>query len=105
MPIKLENYFMFVFIGMMANFNDWINVNPVDTNVFKRLKLFIHESFPQKIKALLYRPDQYYISYKFKNDSVVTYRFTIANAVDGLWITPFLIDFKSKIETKQIKMN
>lgn len=88
-----------------ASLNQWIDVPVTDSNFYYRFRVNFEGKLFTKIRAVLYRPHQYSISYKFANDSTATFRFVKGNAADGLWISPFLLNFNSSLITKQIKIS
>lgn len=73
--------------------NQWIEVPQVQSNKGSSIliaKTNIPRSIIQKIKKLLYKEFEVYISYKFNNGEEEHYRVVVDTAKDGLWISPLL---------------
>jgi len=71
--------------------NTWLNVpnNRASTNHILRAKTNIKRTSSQKLKKLLYKEFEVYITYKFENGEEKKYRIVVDNAKNGLWINPF----------------
>lgn len=67
----------------------WISV-PDTTSQIKRLKLHVKRSLAGDIKSFLYKDELYYLYLKTQNGNTLKYRIVPQNAVDGIWISPFL---------------
>jgi len=75
----------------------WIEIpNNTLMNSIHRAKVNIERTLFQKIKKLLYKEFEVYITYKFENGEEKKYRIVVDNAKNGLWINPFqnkLLDY------------
>ena len=78
--------------------NSWIktpNNIPLMNNIL-RAGVNIERTLIQKVKKLLYKEFEVYITYKFENGEEEKYRIVVDNAINGLWINPFqkkLLDY------------
>ncbi len=85
----------------------WIKI-PENTllNTIHRAKVNIERTFFQKIKKLLYKEFEVYITYQFENGEEKKYRIVLDNAKNGLWINPFqnkLLDYDGNQKVVAIK--
>lgn len=71
------------------DWNKWILV-PDHNDGLLTLGLTHHKALASTLKTILYKDDAYYIDYQLEDDRILTYRFIMANAMDGLWINPFI---------------
>lgn len=71
--------------------NQWIAVPETSTSL-QRVKIEFTKGTSQKTKSLFYKDEQYWILYKLNTGEIHKYRFVPKNAVDGLWIAPYLFD-------------
>jgi hypothetical protein len=74
-----------------STWGKWIKT-PSNSSVLLRAKLSFDKSFLQSLKSFFYKDEQFYIYMKFSDGTVQKYRIVPKNAVDGLWINPFVID-------------
>lgn len=80
--------------------NEWVKV-PESGDDLLRVKVSSSQSILGSFKSALYKPEAYYIDYRLKNDSILSYRYVSSNAEDGLWINPWLEDaFSDKKDVK-----
>lgn len=74
-----------------CQWNTWLKT-PTDSalrNHILRAKVDIKRSLLQKVKKLLYKEFEVYITYKFENGKEKKYRIVVDNAKNGLWVNPF----------------
>jgi hypothetical protein len=84
--------------------NEWIDV-PIPENDIVRIRFYCNSVFFGKVKEVLYKGETYYIDYQFKDGKVISYRFNPSNAIDGLWINPFIqASFSDKTEGEVTKV-
>ena len=81
-----------------VNWDKWLEIKPYLNNFSAhdvlRAKIYIHNSLIGWLKRLIYRNSLIYIDYKFDDNTVKSFRLPIKNAVSGVWIYPFIADFK-----------
>jgi len=87
-----------------VKFNKWIPV-PGDSESHLRVKVDFTPATSQKMKSFFYKDEQYWILLKLKTGEIHKYRFVPKNAVDGLWIAPYLYDdyITSNQQVKEIQ--
>jgi hypothetical protein len=91
-----------LFEPVNVKFNEWITVEG-DSEHVTRLKVDFKRPFSYKLTSFIYKPSAFYITYKFKDDSMTDkMRFVPDNAKDGIWINPFYFDFKTTKRVKEI---
>lgn len=89
---KCKNYKPLNVTSLQVNsvkWDEWVEV-PAFTGDLLRLKLNIPSSFLRSLKSFLYKDEQFYLLYRFDNGWVFPYRIVPKNAVDGLWISPYI---------------
>lgn len=69
--------------------NQWIEIPDANQNII-RLKAKIKSSISGKFTSFFYKPSTCYIDYKMEDGKILTYRFIPNNALDGLWVHPFI---------------
>jgi hypothetical protein len=69
--------------------NKWIEV-PASKNSLLSVSLLSKKTLIGFLKQLLYKDEKFTVEYELENKKIVTYRFNLANAQDGLWINPFI---------------
>ncbi|HRS69587.1 MAG TPA: hypothetical protein P5289_00650 [Bacteroidales bacterium] len=69
--------------------NQWIEIPDANQNII-RLKAKIKSSILGVFTSFFYKPSTCYIDYKMKDGKILTYRFIPNNALDGLWVHPFI---------------
>lgn len=74
-----------------SNWGEWIPV-PDFTLELLRAKLDFDKNIKQLIKSFLYKDEQFWMYLKLKDGSINKYRIVPKNAVDGLWINPYIFD-------------
>ncbi len=84
-----------------STWNKWIPV-PATNSELIRAKLNFNKSLKQKLKSFLYKDEQFWIYLKLKDQSIHKYRIVPKNAVDGLWINPYIFDSKRWFNVEQI---
>lgn len=70
---------------------EWVEVPEFDDGLL-RAKLKFKKSVLQKMKSFLYKDEQFWIYFKLTNGSIHKYRIVPKNAVDGLWINPYIFN-------------
>jgi len=85
----------------VSTWGKWIKSPPSSSGIL-RAKLSFNHSFLQKIKSFFYKDEQFYIYMKFANGTVQKYRIVPKNAVDGLWINPFMIDASNPYKQEEV---
>jgi len=86
--------------------NTWVEIPETSENIL--LHIDIQKSIWAKLKSSLYKGEAIYILYKTEDDSILKYRFSKANAKEGLWISPFLTGpnrADPRIKIKAISIN
>lgn len=66
---------------------EWITI-PDTLNQIIRAKTALTPNLLGKLSSFLYKSEACFIDYKLANDSIKSFRFVLANAQDGLWISP-----------------
>lgn len=74
-----------------GTWGEWITTAPNASGLL-RAKLSFNKSFLQGVKSFFYKDEQFFVYLKFADQSVQKYRIVPKNAIDGLWINPFVID-------------
>jgi hypothetical protein len=74
-----------------SNWSNWIKV-PEYGGLLLRAKLNFNKSLLQNIKSFLYKDEQFWIYLKLKDGPIHKYRIVPKNAVDGIWINPYIYD-------------
>jgi hypothetical protein len=82
--------------------NTWIKIDPSNESIL-RAKIEIKSGLMHKLKCFFYRDGLYFIDYKFSNGKILTYRFNPSNALDGLWIDPFIQNIKYNSTYNELK--
>ncbi len=72
-----------------TQWNRWIDV-PETINGILRAKFKYNRSFKQKFKSFLYKDEQFWIHLKLNNGIIHKYRIVPKNALDGLWVYPYI---------------
>ena len=75
----------------VANWLTWLPVPERNNGAIQRLKFKSTASFLGLIKSFLYKGEAFFIDYRFDDGKILTYRFLASNAMDGLWINPFIL--------------
>jgi len=88
---------------------EWIEAPNIttDSEDILRARITIKRTLFQKIKLLIYKEFDSYITYKFKNGEQSKYRLIIDNAQNGVWINPFqvqLLKFDQRNRVVAIKL-
>ncbi len=78
----------------VVEWNEWYGIPRNDNNLM-RLKIDIEKNLIGKMKSFLYKDEENFIYYKLSNGEILKYKIVPKNAKDGLWINPFLFDFKT----------
>lgn len=78
-----------VFYKNSTHWDTWIPV-PDNTYSVVRARIFIKETWLEKLKRLFYKQGPAWIDYQFSNGSIESYRLILATAENGIWIKPFL---------------
>jgi hypothetical protein len=78
-------------ISIQSGWGKWIEVPEADGNLL-RAKLKFNKSLLQSIKSFLYKDEQFWIYLKLKDGPIHKYRIVPKNAVDGIWINPYIYD-------------
>ena len=88
---------------------EWIDIpsDKITSRDVFRAQIFIERTIFQKIKMLVYKEFDSYITYKFKNGEERKYRLIVDNARSGVWINPSqvkLLEFDAKNDVVAIKL-
>ncbi len=84
-----------------STLGEWIPV-PDSNSQLIRAKLNFNKSLKQKLKSFLYKDEQFWIYLKLKDQSIHKYRIVPKNAVDGLWINPYIFDSETWFSVEQV---
>jgi hypothetical protein len=84
-----------------GKWDQWIDV-PENNNSIVRLKANIKSSLTGSIQSFFYKSAPCFIDYKMNDGKILSYRFIPENAVDGLWIYPFIQYPNSPIPTSNV---
>ncbi len=74
-----------------TTWGEWVK-SPSNMAGLLRAKLSFDKALVQRMKSFFYKDEQFFIYLKFADHSIQKYRIVPKNAVDGLWINPFVID-------------
>ncbi|CAN5319849.1 hypothetical protein BH10PSE19_BH10PSE19_08410 [soil metagenome] len=72
-----------------THWNEWIAV-PNDAPTILLANIVTQTTWLEKIKLALYKLDMIWIDYQFSNGSIISHRLILANAVNGVWIKPYI---------------
>jgi hypothetical protein len=87
----------------IIGFGDTLTLPQVDGIL--RLKANIRKSFKGQLQSFLFKDQESFISYYLENGDQYTYKIVPKNAVDGIWLNPFLMHPETDmIEPKVIKV-
>ena len=84
-----------------TTWNEWVDVPSFNGNLV-RAKLNFDKTFLQRVKSFLYKDEQFWICMKLKNGAIHKYTIVPKNAVDGLWINPYLYMQNESYEVEKI---
>lgn len=84
-----------------ASWGEWIK-SPASTSGLLRAKVSFDKSILQRLKSFFYKDEQFYVYMKFADGAVQKYRIVPKNAVDGLWINPFVLDPTNPRKQEQV---
>ncbi|MFN5208625.1 MAG: hypothetical protein ACK5D8_03960 [Bacteroidota bacterium] len=73
-----------------TTWNTWIEVPETGMKGLLRARLAFEKSLLQRLKSFFYKDEQFWIQLKLDNGEIHKYRIVPANAVDGLWINPYV---------------
>lgn len=74
-----------------SSWGEWIKVPSLSSGKdLVRVKLRFKKTFMQKAKSFLYKDEQVWIYLQLSNGSLHKFRIVPKNAVDGVWINPYL---------------
>ena len=79
----------------------WIDV-PESKGSLMRAKLNFSKSFLERVKSFVYKDEQFWIYLQLHNGSIHKYRIVPKNAVDGIWINPYLFTFDKAYSVDKI---
>jgi hypothetical protein len=85
-----------------SQWGKWISV-PFSKGGLIRAKLEFNKSVLQRIKTFLYKDEQFWIYLKLTNGLIHKYRIVPGNAVDGIWIKPYILNPGNKFIDPQVK--
>ncbi|MCH2044059.1 MAG: hypothetical protein MK212_07935 [Saprospiraceae bacterium] len=80
----------------------WQEVPTLENGQLLRVQMNFDKHFLQRMKSFVYKDEQFWIYLKLQDNSVHKYRIVPKNAVDGLWVNPYLYTFDQKLEVKEI---
>ncbi len=84
-----------------SNWNTWISV-PNDTNGILRIKLELAPNTFGKMRKMLYKDMLYFMDYKLEDGSIKTHRVVAENAINGLWVSPYLERLNAGLKGKKV---
>lgn len=87
-----------------STWSTWQKVPLLEDGELLRLQMNFDKSLTQRIKSFTYKDEQFWIYMKLQDNSIHKYRIVPKNAVDGLWINPYLYTFDQKNEVKEIML-
>ena len=82
--------------------NEWVEV-PENNSDLIRVNTYISKKLLGKIKSFFYKDELYYIYYKLEDGIIHKHRIVPKNAVDGIWINPFIIDPSNNYLENEVK--
>ena len=85
----------------LSTWGQWINVPPIQENLV-RAKLHFDNTWFQRMKSFLYKDEQFWIYLQLKSGVIHKYRIVPKNAVDGLWINPYIFDTKTAYVVEKV---
>lgn len=75
-------------------FNEWIEVKKNSAELL-RLHLHHNPSVFSRLRQFIYKGNEYQLDYKLNDGTIISKRFIMDNAKDGLWINPFIFRLDS----------
>lgn len=84
-----------------TTWSEWTTTPPNVAGLL-RAKLSFNKSVLQGLKSFFYKDEQFFVYLKFADQSIQKYRIVPKNAVDGLWINPFVIDPRHPYKQKEV---
>jgi hypothetical protein len=81
-PVKINS--------MIGKWDEWITVPPTDSNEIVIAKIKTAKNFLGKLKAALYKEQEYDIAYELADGKIIYHRFIRSSGEGGTWITPYL---------------
>ncbi len=76
-----------------ANWNQWISIPECKNQEVIRASIDIKNNFIGLVKRFLYRNSFVFIDYKFTDGKIITHFLPIKNALSGVWLNPYIVDF------------
>ncbi len=86
---------------LLSTWGKWIKV-PETNNGLLRAKLKFNKSFREILKSFFYKDQQFWIYLKLGNGLIHKYRIVPNNAIDGIWINPYIFNRSKLYEVKEI---
>ena len=75
--------------------NEWVNIPQVQSSDVIRASIYIENNLWGNIKKALYRNSLVFIDYQLVDGQIISHTLPIKNAVSGVWLNPYIIDFVS----------
>ncbi len=79
----------------------WIDVPEIQQGLL-RAKFSCRKGFLQRLKSFLYKDEEWQISLKLSDGTILRYKIVPENAADGIWINPFIIRLQEAGLVKQV---
>jgi len=77
--------------SVVGSWNKWIEV-PLGNGNIVRAKIEIRDNLLGRLKSFFYKSEECYIYYKLENNEILKYKVIPKNAMDGVWINPFILN-------------
>ena len=72
-----------------TTWNTWIDVPNANKEIL-RIKISSDNNLKGKLRSFFYKSEEYYVDYYTVDDKILTYRYIPDNAIDGIWLYPFI---------------
>lgn len=73
-----------------STWSEWIDVPERANGQLLRARLNFDKSVLQRLKSFLYKDEQFWMYLMLEDESIHKYRIVPKNAVDGLWLNPYV---------------
>ena len=87
---------------LSAEWNTWIKL-PLDTTGIIRIKTEIQNNLKGKLRKSLFKDCIYFMDYKFSDNTQKTCRIVRENAINGLWVSPFIERINNGLNGKRVE--
>lgn len=88
---------------MESGWGKWMEVPAVKGNLL-RAKLNFSKTLFQQLKSFLYKDEQFWIYLELANGAIHKYRIVPKNAIDGLWINPYIFNTSKAYAVEKIML-